>query len=230
MLNVGLAGSVQKGFNDAKDKNVKNFDLKNSLEKTFHSHFKHFRRIVHFVSDSLTSDFSWKNAIFQDSFMDVFDTSADWSFLFVAFGTGFSGFFSHDFSGTNDQNVFAREFLFQFSNDFGLDLLPAGNLLSWDHQDQSVSSANIDFFDGNNVKLHKLFFGGGIGTVLDFKKGLSDVVLDVGSPLVVFLLEFVGDGEDHVRKFFGIFLGFLKHVKNKLNFEIFSRVLLYFSV
>ena len=149
--------------------------------------------VIKLVSDSFTSDFGWVNAIFQNSFVNVFDTSADWSFLFVAFGTGFSGFFSHDFSLSDDHDVFAREFLLQFSDDFGLDFLPADNLWCWDHKNQSVPSANIDFFDSNQMELHKLFFGGGIGVVLDVKDGLSNTGLDVGSPLVVFLLEFVGD-------------------------------------
>lgn len=175
MLNVGLAGSVQESFDD--------------------------NGVVHLVSDSFTGDLSWENAVFQDSLVDNFDTSADWSLLLVATGAGGFGFLGHDFPGADDQNVFAGEFLLEFSDDFGLDLLPSGNLWGWDHQDQSVSSADIDFFDGVDVKLHKLFLGGGIGTVLDFENGLGDVVLDVGRSLVVFLLEFGGDGsKNHVRR------------------------------
>merc|ERR1712165_363667 len=132
--------------------------------------------------------------------MHMLNTSTDWSFLLIAFSTGFSSFFSHDFSLSNNHNMLTRKFLLQFPNNFGLDFLPTANLVCWDHQNQSVSSANIDFLDSDQMKLHKLFFSGGIGVVLDVKDGLSDAGLDVGSPLVVFLLEFVGDRKYHVSK------------------------------
>jgi len=155
------------------------------------------------VSDPLAADFGWVHTVLEDRVVDDLDASADWSLLLVALGTGLSSLLSHHFSSTNDEYVLAAEFLLELSDDFDLDFLPADDLWGWDHEDQSVSSADIDLLDSHNVELHKLFLGSSIGTVLDFEQSAGDVVLDVGGSLVVLLLKLVCDREDHVL---GLFL------------------------
>ena len=71
---------------------------------------------------------------------------------YVALGTSLSRLLSHHLSLANNHDVLAAEFLLELAHDFGLDLLPADYLRSWDHEDQRVSAANVNLFHGNELK------------------------------------------------------------------------------
>lgn len=74
----------------------------------------------------------------------------------------------------NEDNMFAREFLFKLADKASLDLLERSELWHWHEDDDGFLATNIHFLGGVDVKFTKLSLQ--VGIQLQVKKGMSDRV------------------------------------------------------
>lgn len=74
----------------------------------------------------------------------------------------------------NEDNMFAREFLFELTDQASLDLLEKPKLRHWHEDDDGFLTANVHLLGGVDVKFTKLSLQ--VGIQLQVKKGMSDRV------------------------------------------------------
>lgn len=87
-------------------------------------------RTVQLDADTFANDFSWEYQIFQHGIEHSGQCSGTWTLLFqwVACVTLW---FWQNFSLSNENNMLSGEFLLQFTNQTGLDLLESLLLWNW---------------------------------------------------------------------------------------------------
>lgn len=90
-------------------------------------------RAIQLDADALANDFSWEDQIFQDGIVDSGQSAGTWTLL-LQWISSLTGGLGQNLTFANNNDMFTREFLLQFTNQNDLDLLE--NLL--------LGNGNID--------------------------------------------------------------------------------------
>lgn len=88
-------------------------------------------------ANALANDFSWEDQIFQNVVVDSGQSAGTWTLL-LQWISGLACGLGQDFTFANDDNVLAREFLLQFTNQNDLDFLESFLCWNWNINDDSL--------------------------------------------------------------------------------------------
>lgn len=100
---------------------------------------------IQFDADTLANDFSREDQIFQDSIVDSGQGAGTRTLLFQGI-SGLASGFRQNFTFTNNNDMFAREFLLQFTDQNDLDLLEGFLLRNRHVNDDSLQNKTTHTF------------------------------------------------------------------------------------